>query len=86
MESNNNLKWFCFSGMTDDYSIWSTRPQMKGLFETLTGDRPTPTRQRAFAMIQLTSNEVLAKPQKQTTGGRSRTSRNARTPSGATLK
>ena len=48
MESNNNLKWLCFSGMTDDYPIWSTRfqafSQTKGLFETLTGDEPAPTR------------------------------------------
>ena len=34
--------------MTDDYPIWSTRfqafSQTKGLFETLTGDEPAPTR------------------------------------------
>ena len=48
MESNNNLKWLCFLGMTDDYPIWSTRfqafSQTKGLFETLTGDEPAPNR------------------------------------------
>ena len=43
MESrSNNLKWFCFSGLSDKYPIWSTRfqffSQTKGLFEKLTGD------------------------------------------------
>ena len=48
MESNsNNLKWLCFSGLTEDYPIWSTRflsfSQMKGLFDTLTGNERPPT-------------------------------------------
>ena len=46
MESNNNLKWLCFSGIPDDYPIWITRfqafAQTKGLFETLTGDERPP--------------------------------------------
>ena len=44
--SNNNLKWLCFSGLTDDYPIWSTRfqafAQTKRLFETMTGDDVPP--------------------------------------------
>ena len=47
MESNNNLKWLCFSGIPDDYPIWITRfqafAQTKGLFETLTGDDRPPS-------------------------------------------
>ena len=48
MESNsNNLKWLCFSGLTEDYPIWSTRflafSQTKGLFDTLTGNERPPT-------------------------------------------
>ena len=47
MEStSNNLKWLCFSGLSDEYPIWSTRfqalSQAKGLFETLTGDDVPP--------------------------------------------
>ena len=47
MEStSNNLKWLCFSGLTDEYPIWSTRfqafSQTKGLFATLTGEDLPP--------------------------------------------
>ena len=44
--SSNNLKWLCFSGLTEDYPIWCTRFQAfaktKGLFDTLTGDDRPP--------------------------------------------
>ena len=47
MESTSNiLKWLCFSGLSDEYPVWSTRfqafSQTKGLFETLTGDDVPP--------------------------------------------
>ena len=42
MESINNLKWLCFSGLHDDYPSFGTRfqafAQTKGVFETLCGD------------------------------------------------
>ena len=42
MESNNNLKWLCFSGSPDDFPIYSPKflafAQPQGLFETLTAD------------------------------------------------
>ena len=45
--NSNNLKWLCFSGLTEDYPIWSTRflafSQTKGLFDTLTGNERPPT-------------------------------------------
>ena len=47
MEStSNNLKWLCFSGLSDEYPFWSTRfqafSQTKGLFEKLTADGVPP--------------------------------------------
>ena len=44
--TSNNLKWLCFSGLSDEYPVWSNRfqafSQTKGLFETLTGDDVPP--------------------------------------------
>ena len=38
--------WLCFSGLSDEYPVWSTRfqafSQTNGLFETLTGDDVPP--------------------------------------------
>ena len=44
--SSDNVKWLCFSGLTEDYPIWCTRfqafAQIKGLFDTVTGDDRPP--------------------------------------------
>ena len=41
METNKNPKWLCFSGLPDDYPIWTTRfqanAQTKELFDINTG-------------------------------------------------
>ena len=46
MESNNNLKWLCFSVVPDDYPICSTRfqafPQTKGFLDIFSGDDRPP--------------------------------------------
>ena len=47
MESTSiNLKWLCFSGLSDEYPVWSTRfqgfSQTKGFFETLMSDYVPP--------------------------------------------
>ena len=42
--TTKNLKWLCFSGLSNEYTILSPRFQAftKGLFETLTGDDVSP--------------------------------------------
>ena len=46
VKNGNNLKWLCFSGLTEDYPIWCTRfqafAQIRSLFDTLTGDDRPP--------------------------------------------
>ena len=61
--ASNNLKWLCFSGLSDEYPVWSTRfqafSQTKVLFETLTGDDIPPTHQDVCLMEHLMHNALL---------------------------